>query len=150
MPESRVPFSARNRGQHRQVENDFPIEARVGLLHLLYDLVERDYVEDWASIAKEVQRIARLSPVNYNSSSHNRSARADAESALAALAWAKVFDFCERLHSHLAKEDAYWNDNEWVVRKSRDQVQEYIAEELLTCRDSSDQSLLKNGPGGVS
>ena len=47
------------------------------------------------------------------------------------LQWDKVFDFCERLYSHLAK-DAYQRTGEdtWERIARKDAVQEYIAEEL--------------------
>jgi hypothetical protein len=132
MPESIVPFSARHRGQHRQVDSDFPKSARVGLLHVLCDLVDTDYVSDWKRIARELQRIGRLSPVEYSTASASLPrARSDAESALMNLAWERVFDFCERLHSRLAKECGYWDeDRDWVVSTSRVDVQAYIAGEL--------------------
>jgi hypothetical protein len=43
-PKILPPFSARNRGAHVQIDSDFPESARTGLLHLLHDLVEREYV----------------------------------------------------------------------------------------------------------
>jgi hypothetical protein len=103
----------------------------VGLLHLLSDLVERDYVANWGRIAKEVQRIGRQSPSEYTDShADNKRARTNAESVLSDLAWEKVFDFCERLYSHLSREDGYWSDGDWIVNKSRAEVQAYIADEL--------------------
>ena len=86
---SQAPFSARNRGQHRQVDADFPESARNGLLHLLFDLVSKDYVAGWPSIAKELQRIGRLAPVEDESSSvsSKREAREDVEAALGSLKW---------------------------------------------------------------
>src|SRR5262245_1980639 len=103
-----VPFSARNRGAHHHIDNAFPASARSGLVHLLLDLVEKEYVAGWGAIARELQRIARLSPVEYiNSNSGMRQARADAEGALAALSWDKTYDFCERLHNYLAHEIGY-------------------------------------------
>ena len=127
-----APFSARNRGVHRQIDNAFPPTARNGLLHLLLDLVEKDYVANWSAIARELQRIARLTPTEYNNSRANSisQARADVEAALANLSWDKTYDFCERLYSHLAREVGYaWND-EFQVTKQKSEVQRFIAEEL--------------------
>lgn len=127
-----APFSARNRGQHRQIDADFPDSARSGLLHLLFDLVDKDYVSGWAAIARELQRIGRLAPVGYDSSSmpSRRQAKADAEAALAGLSWDKAYDFCERLHSHLASEVGYRDDFEYHVQTPRSEVQAYIAAEV--------------------
>jgi len=52
------PFSARNRGAHAQIDNECPATTRIGLLHLLVQLVTKGYVQDWAAAAAELQRIA--------------------------------------------------------------------------------------------
>lgn len=127
-----APFSARQRGQHRQIDNDCPVTARNGLLHLLVDLVQAQYVAGWGAIARELQRIGRLAPVEYDSSSTRslQQAKDDTEAVLASLGWGKVYDFCERLHSHLARDVGYhWNDEYQVTTPKRD-VQAFIAEEL--------------------
>jgi AbiJ-like protein len=126
------PFSARNRGVHRQIDNAFPPTARNGLLHLLLNLVEKDYVSNWSALARELQRIARLSPTEYDNSKTNgiRQARADTEEALTGLNWDKIYDFCERLHSHLARDVGYtWND-EFQMTTPKAEVQTFVAEEL--------------------
>jgi hypothetical protein len=126
------PFSARNRGAHRQIDSAFPPTARNGLLHLLLDLVEKDYVANWSAVARELQRIARLPPIEYNSSKVNSisQAKADAEAVLTGLSWDKTYDFCERLHNHLACDVGYtWND-ESQITTPKAEVQAFIAEEL--------------------
>lgn len=130
---SQPPFSARARGQHKQIDADFPASARRGLLHCLVDVIERRYISDWTVVARELHRIGRLSVVEY-SPSHTASlqqARADAEAALDSLAWEKVYDFCERLYGHLPQEigyeDGYGN---YTVEVSRGDGQAYIATEL--------------------
>ena len=127
-----APFSARHRGQRRQIDGDCPPTARNGLTHLLLDLVEREYVAGWNSIARELQRIGRSAAIAYDPQSvpAARRARSDAEEALASLPWEKVYDFCERLHSHLAREVGYtWND-EYTVTTPKAEVQTYISNEL--------------------
>ncbi|HJV84147.1 MAG TPA: hypothetical protein VJ698_01625 [Noviherbaspirillum sp.] len=126
------PFSARNRGPHQQIDGAFPSTARNGLLHLLLDLIEKNYVAGWCAVARELQRIARLPPVEYNESKVTSisQAKADAEVALTDLGWEKTYDFCERLHNYLACEVGYtWND-EFQVTKTKSEVQGFIAEEL--------------------
>src|SRR4051794_33579674 len=127
-----APFSARIRGQHRQIDADFPSSARNGLLHLLYDLVEKEYVGGWIAVVRELQRLGRLTPTEYNSSSvpSVRQAKSDAEAALADLAWQKTYDFCERLHYHLAGEVGYHDNFEYHVTTSKSDVQAYIGDEL--------------------
>ena len=127
-----APFSARNRGQHRQIDADFPETARTGLLHLLLDLVDRDFVSGWKAVTGELQRIGRLAPVSYDTSSvpSRLQAKADAADALAGLSWDKAYDFCERLHSHLATEVGYRDDFDYHVQTPRSEVQIYIAAEL--------------------
>ena len=128
-----TPFSARNRGAHRQIDNDFPESAQNGLIHILVDLVEKNYVAGWGTIARELQRIARLSPIEYRNGSATsmREARADAEAALAALSWQKTYDFCERLYNYLAQEVGHYVfNNDWEIKTQKSEVKEFIAEEL--------------------
>lgn len=127
-----APFSARHRGQHRQIDNAFPDSAKTALLHLLYELEEKRYVAGWPAIARELQRIGRLSPSTYSSSSiaAERQAKADAETALGSLKWEKAYDFCERLYNHLAQDVGHWVDNDLDITTPRSDVQKYIASEL--------------------
>lgn len=125
------PFSARNRGAHRQIDNAFPPSARNGLMHILFGLVERSYL-GWAAIARELQRIGRLPPVEYDEShvASLKQAKADAQAGLDALSWDKAYDFCERLHSHLARDVGhYWND-EFQLQTPKAEVQTFVADEL--------------------
>ena len=69
MAEIAAPFSSRNRGAHLQIDSDFPESARIGLLHLLHELVEKQYVGEWIDLARELERIARRSPVLYSKDS---------------------------------------------------------------------------------
>jgi hypothetical protein len=128
-----MPFSARARGPHRQVDADFPATARAGLLHLLSDLVEREYVANWIVLARELHRTGRLELTSYDASSvpSSKQAKADAATALELLPWPKVYDFCERLYAHLANQ-AGWEDNfgNYTERISRTDSQSYIAAEL--------------------
>jgi hypothetical protein len=128
-----TPFSARYRGQHRQIDNSFPDSARTALLHLLYDLEERRYVNGWPAIARELQRIGRQPPTSYSSSSAatEKQAKADVEAALASLKWEKAYDFCERLYGHLSKDAGHWIDNDsFEITTPKSDVQRYISDEL--------------------
>jgi hypothetical protein len=116
------PFSARNRGAYAQVDNDCPETTRIGLLHLLYKLVEKEYVDGWRAVGGELRRIVRVRPDDDQ----------DSERLLLELPWEKVFDFCERLHGHLAQDVHIYNrqTEELDLTMSRSEVQEYIANEL--------------------
>jgi hypothetical protein len=120
-----APFSARNQGAHAQIDNDFPTTARIGLIHFLDRLVDRDYVESWKAVTAELERIARVPP------SHSE-APGDAQGLVLELAWEKALDFCERLHGHLACDAALFNrqSEEWEIVKPKSEVQEYIALEM--------------------
>ena len=124
--EDLVPFSARIRGAHAQVDNDFPNSARVGLLHLLRKVVINNYVEGWQGLAMELDRIARVSPSYYDTFG----AMQVVEETIKHLSWQKVYDFCERLHNHLAQDDGYNDSGEFIVRTPRSEVQLFIASEL--------------------
>lgn len=133
MPPADAPFSARNRGQHRQIDNSFPVSAKTALLHLLYDLEDKNYVAGWPAIARELQRVGRQPPVTYSSSSvaAEKQAKDDSSTALAELAWDKTYDFCERIYSHLARDVRNWVDNEtYEIGTPKSEVQKYIANEL--------------------
>ena len=132
MANSGAPFSARNRGQHRQIDNSFPDSAKTALLHLFYDLEEKQYVAGWPAIARELQRIGRQPPVSYSSTSvpAGRLAKADAEAALASLRWENAYDFCERLYGHLPQDVGIWHDNDYEITTPKSDVQKYIGAEL--------------------
>lgn len=121
-------------GAHLQIEQDFPATARAALLHLLYDLVEHEYVGGWIDLARELQRIERSRPVSYDttSSDDRRSAQATAEESVLTMPWQKVYDFCERLHSFLAREVGRWNSfiEEYEIITPKGEVQDYIANEI--------------------
>lgn len=126
-----APFSTRHRGHRRQIDGDCPVTARNGLLHILLDLVEKEYVQGWGAIARELQRIGRFAPVEYNfTTASTRQAKADSQEALVALDWERVYDFCERLHGHLAREvGSQWND-EYTVTTPKGDVQAFIEAEI--------------------
>lgn len=127
-----LPFSARNRGSHRQIDGQFPPSGRVGLLHLLFDLARRGYVAGWPEVARELQRIGRFVPSDYGSSNSDKTrAQADSEEILTKLSWDRVYDFCERLHNYLAQEVGYHDDSfDYHVSKPRGDVQAFIASEI--------------------
>ena len=96
------PFSARIRGAHSQVDNDCPQTTRMGLLHVLHQLIERKYVDSWKVIVAELQRLARVSPF-YDEDGPTQ----QVQGLLLELPWDKDFDFCERLHGYLAQDAWY-------------------------------------------
>jgi len=108
-PKILPPFSERNRGAHLQVDSDFPESARTGLLHLLHDLVEKNYVDGWIALVREIERIARVSPVLYNKESmpDMDRAREKVDELIFALSWDKLYDFCERLYGYLTKKSLH-------------------------------------------
>lgn len=127
------PFSRRAVGPQAWVQDDWPESARIALLHLLHDLVDRQYVGGWIDIDKETRRIAREAPVIYDCENDHcdHDARLSVEKILRTLVWQKIFDFCERLYSHLASDVKRWaHGGEFEVVTSRKEVQQYISEEL--------------------
>lgn len=139
MPEA-PPFSRRI-ASSQWVQNNFPSTARTALLHLLYDVIEKVFVKSWIEIDKELRRIARKIPSEYDSSSVRsiNEAKESANTILNELSWDKVFDFCERLHSHLAVEAVAWNhETDDTEITPRGEVQRYISHELqrLFCEEN--------------
>ncbi len=128
---SDIPFSARNTVRQRP-EAEFPVSAKRGLLHLLFDLADRGFVESWGAIARELQRIRRLPPVEYDLTrvASLQQAKIDSESALNALTWENAYDFCERLYGHLAKDVGYQGEYGFEIQTPKSEVQKYVGSEL--------------------
>jgi len=126
------PFSARNRGIHRHIDGQFPSSARNGLLHILVDLVEKEYVENWGTVARELRRIDRQPPVTYNATrtDSRRRAAEDAENIINTMKWDSVYDFCERLYNYLACATGYYWNDEFHEKTSKEDVKKFIAEEI--------------------
>lgn len=130
---TKPPFSQRTNSS-RWIQDDFPYTARTALNHLLHDLVDRSYIKEWIDIDKEIRRIAREQPLIYKRDevASIKEARKSSENILQDLSWQKMFDFCERLYSHLASDVKHWDSyaNEWDISLPREEVQNYIADEL--------------------
>ena len=125
------PFSARIRREKNWIEEEFPDSARIGLLHLLNQAIDMDHVAGWTVVAKEFNRIARAAPRDYDPHRVEaiKQARYDAEVCLNQLDWELVYNFCERLHSHLASGAVYERDGE-LVTVTKAQSQLFFAEEI--------------------
>jgi len=67
----------------------------IGLLHIVLVAVRQHYVEDYHTVVRELERIARVRPSEFS---------ADIDELLVQLPWDKVFDFCERFYNHLAQD----------------------------------------------
>ena len=93
--------------------------------------IDKDHLSGWPIVAKELRRIARAAPRNYDPSSipNTKEARADSESYLNQLDWERVYDFCERVHSHLTQGATYWQNDE-AVSMTKAQSQSFLAEEM--------------------
>ncbi|MBZ5643217.1 MAG: hypothetical protein LAO19_10685 [Acidobacteriia bacterium] len=105
-----------------RIDNDFPQTGRVALHHLLKRLVDGKLVDGWPEVKGELERIARISPGEGSGVAE----------ILDGMSWEKIFDFCERLYSHLAQEVVRYNDRaeELELVTARSEVQEFIAREL--------------------
>ena len=124
------PFSARNRRDTAQIDGNFPDTARILVLHLLSGGIRRGYLEGWAAVALEIQRIARVPPQMY-SRPDSSAALESVEEILKTLPWERMYDFCERLHNYLAKGTGYYDDDrEYVVTTSKSDVQLFFSDEL--------------------
>lgn len=125
------PFSARNRREKNWIVEEFPDTARNGLLHVLAEAIEKNYLRDWFVVAKELRRISRVAPADYNETSIQsiRQARHDAETLLNQLDWDRSYDFCERLYSHLTQDICRWH-NEEEITFTKVQAQAFFAEEV--------------------
>ena len=93
-----------------------------------------DHVAGWPVVAKEFNRIARAAPRDYDPHKVEaiKQARYDAEVCLNQLDWERVYNFCERLHSHLAS-GAFYERNGEIVTVTKAQSQLFFAEEIQRC-----------------
>src|SRR5579864_7718557 len=115
------PFSVRNRRGVLPLDEEFPPSGRVGLVHLVNSAIEQDFIENWSSVAAELQRIARLPP--------SGGGDVTATNILNQLSWERVFDFCERMYGHLAQAgQVVLRGN--IVRHSKSEAQEFLSDEL--------------------
>lgn len=127
--DAQPPFSARNRRDTAPIDGNFPDTARILVLHLLSEGIRRGYLEGWAAVALEIQRIARVPPQMYSRPDSSAALESVAE-ILKTLPWDRMYDLCERLHNYLAKEAGFtWND-EYTVTTSKREVQLFFSDEL--------------------
>lgn len=126
------PFSARNRSETRLIDDDFPASARTGLLHLLNDAIERGFVSGWHTVAKELRRLTRAAPQQYDSKRIDsmQQARNDVETYLQGLEWARVYDLCERIHNSLAEGSMYQANFLETITITKTESQQFVAEEM--------------------
>ena len=126
------PFSAKTNSEKEQVDTDFPVSARTGLLHLVSEAIDKRYVAGWHSVAKEARRIARAPLRNYQTHTvaDFKAAQEDSETYLNQLSWDHAFDFCERLHNELAHGESYNQEGEIIEVTTKVQAQEFVAVEL--------------------
>lgn len=127
------PFSRRTT-RTQWIQDDFPVTACTALSHLLHDLIDKEYIKGWIEIDKEIRRIARKNPKVYDRKAvpAHESARASVDAILNELPWEKVFDFCERLYSHIASDIKVWDSfaNDWEIITPREEIQKYVSDEL--------------------
>ncbi len=129
---SAQPFSARSRSENARMDDDFPSLARAGLLHVVNEAVDRNFVAGWHSVAREARRIARAPIRNYDRTSvaDNRAAQEDVETYLNEMPWDRVFDFCERLYGLLAAGYSYEYNGDTTTVTTKAEAQEFLAEEM--------------------
>jgi hypothetical protein len=125
-----VPFKQRM-GEHteKQVEHDFPTDARIGLAHLLADMESKSYLENRQTVFNELFRRARYAVAP--SPEYNKPYFDCILEPLNKLEWHAVYDFCEIVYERLVKSVGYQNDEyEWIEEKSLTDVREYFSAEL--------------------
>jgi hypothetical protein len=120
-----IPFSARNKGSRAQIDNDFPESARMGLMHILQGLLDRNFLENYRTTNAELERIARVPPSLLKHSDQ-------AQALISMLPWDKCLDFCERMYSHLATDVAEYNgmSERLELIHPKIEVQEYVTQEV--------------------
>jgi len=121
-----IPFSARTRARSTFIEEEFPQTGRMGLLHLIRELVDKGYVRGWEEVIQELERIGRTEAGFYVNKTAGVYFQV-AQELITDLSWDRVYDFCERLHDYLAKDVRYLTG---AMKSPTIEVQQYIATEL--------------------
>lgn len=122
------PFSVRNRRNIAAIDEAFPQTAIVGLRHIISDGIKRCFIASWREVARELARISRDPPEDYDRKSFT-AAEVEATVALDSLRWDRVYDFCERLYSYLTQDVEYENFGE-LIRITKAEGQQFVADEL--------------------
>jgi hypothetical protein len=129
---SEIPFIQRfGLAQSKPIDDDFPKSARIALAYLLWDLVEREYVESWRGVHKELGRVGRLSGLGWDSSESDFDMDVR---LLQDMTWIQIYTFCERVHDQLLIPAGYLPDDApddaWVETANISEVRKYFAGEL--------------------
>ena len=128
------PFSRRNFKGQAWILKNFEQSTRNGLLHLLHDLIDRRYIENWIVVDKELRRISRLPPKELDPTIaiDKKTALTSAYDLIENLKWDKLLDFIERLYNFLASPGYEWNgfSNEWEATVDLEEVKSYINNEI--------------------
>lgn len=124
MSDNAFPFTRRFGLQSEPViTEDFPLPSRMALFHVLRGLVLKEHVLGWQAVQAEMERLARIPPVD---AIDDEAREEHIRELLEKLPWQRVFEFCERVYSRLLQVPAEWNGQELVAFGSIDDIrQEY-------------------------
>lgn len=134
----RLPFPRRfDTGTIRLIDQDFPASARLGLCHVLAELVESNRVSDWKPLLRELQRLRRSDVFGMKQVG---APLEEVRNLLLELPWTHVFEFCERVYDKYLVPVHIWEDHNSQEIESLTDVQAFftgeinqlIAEENLT------------------
>lgn len=114
------------------ITNDFPKSARIGLLYILDDLIEKNYIRSGSSIGtkykpinQEIARLCRAIGEDNAKSIHPQ---------FFLMSWSRVFEFIERIYFKLLHgvDDYDINGNIVAEIASIAEVKEYFSREIST------------------
>lgn len=112
------------------ITNDFPESARVGLLYVINDLIDKDYINSGTAIGGKYgsinQEIARLSR------NLDKLDDGDIHPMFFEMPWSMAFEFIERVYFKMLKEVNEYDINGNVVAEitSLSEVREYYSGEI--------------------
>lgn len=142
-----IPFEQRlGLKAEKSISNDFPDSAQVALIYLLEDMVNRNYIvgsdnaTSWNNLLNGIYRIARLMQPNENWPSYQD----ELKWVLTSTEWSKIFNYCERVYSHLLVEVSDLKEQQIIATKQ--EVEKYFTDEMniLLSEDNFDYRF-KNG-----
>jgi len=94
------------KNSYKVIHDDFPVDIRPSIIHIIDDLMDRGYLCKWQNILREFRRLARSENI-YEEFENDIQIKSDALGMLKQLSWEKVCVLCERIATKLQSVDDY-------------------------------------------
>jgi len=134
MSKPRSTFSQRFvKKQSKTISDDFPKTARIALVYLFADLVDRNFIDSDRknpnlAIINELCRTARI---DYDELDQRPAYEEQIKYLFERMKWWQIYIFCERIYDRLLSSVGDFNDyGNWIETKSLSDVRNYYVDEI--------------------